>query len=261
MGLRQRPRREPTAEGSAPRPSDPRAGRRGHAHGTTGRGRPLASRGPLRHSPSSWACCRRPGHPSRQPRQQALAGEPLGRRRDRGLRRPPAPRTSRVAANDLSRSAPTPPNTCSSPRRVLPASFSMSRSKRPTARQDTRRAADIRRLRNHGDRERRKRAQRCELTAWITEQLVDIDRHAPVPFAEFGQKGIEPVRAASGFAEAPARREQSNVRLVGKILGRTVGRIVVDDEESAHTQIAIVFQECRQAQALVPALREGTNLS
>jgi hypothetical protein len=82
-----------------------------------------------------------------------------------------------------------------------------------------------------------------------------------VPFAEFGQQGIQPLRPAAGLAEAPSRREPAHVRLIGQVLRRAVGRIVVDDEESAHAEIAIVFQERRQPQTLVAALRKGANLS
>jgi hypothetical protein len=52
-----------------------------------------------------------------------------------------------------------------------------------------------------------------------------------------------------------------NVGLGGQVLGGSIGRIVVDDEEPIDAQTAIMLEKSRKTKTLVPAPRERTNFA
>jgi hypothetical protein len=94
------------------------------------------------------------------------------------------------------------------------------------------------------------------LASRVIQELVHVHGDAPAPHPEPGQQGVQPVGAAAGLAEARGRGEHTHVRLRPQELEGAVGRAVVNEEEAADPQLAVVPEKRRQAQALVAQLRE-----
>src|SRR5258706_8001651 len=97
-------------------------------------------------------------------------------------------------------------------------------------------------------------------TAGVHEQFIDIDRDGPRANTEFPQERVQPAGATSSFAVPICRPEQPDIGLAGQVFGAPIGGIVVDDEESIHSHIAIVLKKRRQAKHLLSAPSERANL-
>jgi hypothetical protein len=96
------------------------------------------------------------------------------------------------------------------------------------------------------------------LTAGVHQQLIDINRQAPRALPKFVQEGVQPIDSTSRLAESICRPKNMDISVLSQVLRGSVGRIVVDYEESVYPKGAIVFEKRREAKAFVSALRERT---
>ena len=68
---------------------------------------------------------------------------------------------------------------------------------------------------------------------------------------------VQPVDPEAGALVARPRGPERDILLPGKVFARPVGAAVVNDQEVIHPEIAVVFQEERQPDPLVPERREA----
>ena len=94
--------------------------------------------------------------------------------------------------------------------------------------------------------------QRMAVPFGIDQQFVGIDRDAPMAVAMAKQQRAQPVHPETRASVAARRLPQRNIGLATQEILGPVSAGVIDDQEASDTQPAIMIQEFRQAQHLVP---------
>ena len=95
----------------------------------------------------------------------------------------------------------------------------------------------------------------------VKKQLVDVHGQAPRANAKSAEKAVQPIGPTPRLEKPTYYSKYMNVRLTHQVVVRPVRGIVVDDEEPADSQTAIVREKGRQPKGLITALRKHADLA
>ena len=96
------------------------------------------------------------------------------------------------------------------------------------------------------------RPERARLHHRVDQELVGVDDDAPALAPVAAQEVVDPEHAEAAVAVARLGVPDRDVRLLARPVHEAVGRLVVNDEEVADAEPAVVLDEARHARPLVP---------